>query len=239
MTVILIALATFVATFIGGSLAIRLKDRLHLILGFSAGAVIGVAFFDLLPEAVRFGTVYWNMDTIALAIAGGFFAYLLLDRLVLLHNHSELEAEEPHRGGSLGAVTLLAHSFLDGIAIGIAFQASAAIGFVVAAAVLVHDFSDGINTVAVVLRRDGSSKSALVWLLLDAAAPVLGAALTLLFVIPGSLIGIVLSVFVGTFLYLGASDLIPESQHRHPRALTTVMTVFGAAVLWMVVQIAG
>ena len=50
---------------------------------------------------------------------------------------------------------------------------------------------------------------------------------------------LVLAVFVGTFLYLSASDLIPESHHRHPRALTTVMTLAGALVLYVVVRIAG
>ena len=48
-----IASAAFLATLLGGLVALRLKDRLHLILGFSAGAVVGVAFFDLLPEAIR------------------------------------------------------------------------------------------------------------------------------------------------------------------------------------------
>jgi zinc transporter ZupT len=48
----IISIATFVFTFLGGLFALRFKDKLHLILGFSAGAVIGVAFFDLIPEAL-------------------------------------------------------------------------------------------------------------------------------------------------------------------------------------------
>ena len=51
MTVLLIGLATFMSTLLGGLFALRYRDKLHLILGFSAGAVMGVAFFDLLPEA--------------------------------------------------------------------------------------------------------------------------------------------------------------------------------------------
>jgi len=53
MTVIVIACATFVSTLVGGLVALKLRDQLHLILGFSAGAVIGVAFFDLLPESIE------------------------------------------------------------------------------------------------------------------------------------------------------------------------------------------
>ncbi|MDP2651646.1 MAG: ZIP family metal transporter [bacterium] len=235
MTVFLISLAASVATLVGGMFALRFRDRLHLILGFSAGAVAGVALFDLLPEAIELGMKYHAATTIALFIALGFFGYLILDRLILLHTHDE-DTADGHRG-SFGALTLAAHSFLDGIAIGVGFQVSSAIGIVVTAAVLTHDFSDGINTVNFVLKNGGEWKRAFKWLLVDAAAPVAGAASTLLFTIPESYLGLILAVFVGTFLYLSASDLIPESHHRHPRALTTLMTLLGALVLYIVVHL--
>lgn len=236
MTVLYIALAASVATFIGGSFALKFRDKLHLILGFSAGAVAGVALFDLLPEAIELGTKYHSASTVSLFIAFGLFGYLILDRLILLHTHEEDDEVNIPRG-FFGALTLSAHSFLDGIAIGVGFQASVAVGIVVTAAVLTHDFSDGINTVNLVLKNGGSWKRAFNWLLVDAAAPVFGAASTLLFRIPESAIGLVLAVFVGSFLYLSASDLIPESHHRHPRALTTIMTLLGALVLYMVVHL--
>ncbi|MFA5998046.1 MAG: ZIP family metal transporter [Candidatus Paceibacterota bacterium] len=236
MNVLLIALAASVATFIGGSFALRFRDKLHLILGFSAGAVAGVALFDLLPEAIELGTQYHSASTVALFVALGLFGYLILDRLILLHTHEEDDETNAPRG-FFGALTLAAHSFLDGMAIGIGFQASAAVGIVVTAAVLTHDFSDGINTVNLVLKNGGSWKQAFRWLLIDAAAPLAGAASTLFFSIPESAIGLVLAVFVGTFLYLSASDLIPESHHRHPRALTTIMTLLGALTLYAVVHL--
>jgi len=236
--ILTLALFASAATFVGGSFALRFRDKLHLILGFSAGAVAGVALFDLLPEAMTLGTGYHAPATIALAVATGFFAYLVLDRLVLLHSHEEDDEHEAHPArGAVGALTLATHSFLDGMAIGIGYQASAAVGAVVTAAVLTHDFSDGINTVNVVLKSGGRWGRAFRWLLVDAAAPLLGAAATLFFVIPPSTIGLVLAAFVGSFLYLSASDLIPESHHRHPRALTTVMTLMGAGVIYMVVHL--
>ncbi|MHB0865493.1 MAG: ZIP family metal transporter [Minisyncoccota bacterium] len=236
------ALAASVATFIGGSFALRFRDKLHLILGFSAGAVAGVALFDLLPEAISLGTAYHSASTVALFIAVGFFGYLILDRLILLHTHEEDDdshgaGEVNVRRGFFGAFTLSAHSFLDGVAIGVGFQTSATVGIVVTAAVLTHDFSDGINTVNLILRNGGSWRQAFRWLLADAAAPALGVASTLLFRISDSSIGLVLALFVGTFLYLSASDLIPESHHRHPRALTTIMTLLGALVLYVVVHL--
>jgi ZIP family zinc transporter len=214
---------------------------LHLILGFSAGAVAGVALFDLLPEAIGLGAEFHAPTTVALFVALGLFGYLILDRLILLHTHDE-EGHAEHgnmRRGALGALTLSAHSFLDGVAIGVGFQASAAIGIVITAAVLTHDFSDGINTVNMVLRNGSGWQRAFRWLLVDALAPVLGAASTLLFKIPEASLGLVLAVFVGTFLYLSAADLIPESHHRHPRVVTTLMTLLGAAVLYIVISLAG
>lgn len=235
MNIIVVSLAASAATFIGGLFALRFRDKLHLILGFSAGAVAGVALFDLLPEAIGLGVLYHGAGTLALFIAFGFFGYLVLDRLILLHTHEEDEMNAPR--GFFGALTLSSHSFFDGMAIGVAFQASSFVGIVVTVAVLTHDFSDGINTVNLILKNGGTWKQALRWLFADALAPVLGAASTLFFTIPESAIGLVLAVFVGTFLYLSASDLIPESHHRHPRALTTVMTLLGAGLIYLVVHL--
>jgi zinc transporter ZupT len=242
--VLLISGLAFVATLLGGVFALRFRDRLHLILGFSAGAVIGVALFDLLPESMSLADGHYGPATLSLFIAAGFFVYLVIDRLILLHphthdDHAQAQRDAPPARGAFGALTLAAHSFLDGVAIGAGFQASPAVGAIVTAAVVTHDFSDGINTVAFILRGGGKLRQALPWLLLDATAPVLGAASTLLFRIPASDIGLVLGVFGGCFLYLGASDLIPESQHAHPRAATTLMTLLGAGVLYVAVRVWG
>jgi ZIP family zinc transporter len=141
--------------------------------------------------------------------------------------------------GGVAAGVLCCHSLLDGVAIGLAFQASRAVGIVVAIAVLTHDFSDGINTMNIVLRNRGDRSLAFRWLLLDALAPVLGLAATRLFDLPGDGFGIVLALFAGFFLYIGASDLIPESYHAHPKFLTTAMTLAGAAVLYLAIAVLG
>ncbi len=255
MTVLLISAIAFAATMLGGLFALRFRDRLHLILGFSAGAVIGVALFDLLPESMKLLSGPSREAKLSLLIALGFFAYLIVDRVILLHphahgnnhehvhgnnyNHTRPTHEPAQLKGPFGALTLAAHSFLDGVAIGIGFQASTAVGLIVTAAVVTHDFSDGINTVGFILRGGGGMRRVLPWLFIDAIAPVLGVAFTLFFVIPQSAIGPVLAVFAGAFLYLGASDLIPEAHHAHPRAATTMMTLLGAGVLYLAVRIWG
>ncbi len=230
-----IACAAFLSTLTGGLFALQLRDKLHLILGFSAGAVIGVAFFDLLPEALDFAARAGGgvgTDTLLTCTAVGFLAYLVLDRSVLLHGRPVTTR------GNVGASILCVHSLLDGIAIGLAFQASRPVGVVVAIAVLTHDFSDGVNTMNIVIKNRGQRRSALRWLIADALAPAIGIASTLAFVLPPSILGPLLALFAGFFLFIGASDLIPESFHAHPKFLTTAMTVAGAAVLYLAVSLA-
>ncbi len=232
MLLLAIAAAAFVSTLAGGLLALKLHDKLHLILGFSAGAVIGVAFFDLLPEAVNFGGKFYSPSAILSCTALGFLSYLVIDRILLIHG------DTPSRGPFAAAV-LCVHSLLDGVAIGLAFQASHAVGIVVAIAVLTHDFSDGINTMNMVLKNGGSRLQGLRWLAADALAPVLGIASTYFFTLPSAWFGTALALFAGFFLYIGASDLIPESYHAHPKFLTTAMTLVGAAVLYLAIALIG
>lgn len=239
-----ISLAAAAATLVGGGLALQLKDKLHLVLGFSAGAIIAVAFFDLLPESISLGLPFFDIATILTFTALGFFGYTILDRIITLHTHQDGDGETHTHGHSLrrgviGAGSLSSHSYLDGFAIGLAFQASPAIGAVVAAAVLTHDFSDGINTVNLVLKNGGSRAQAFRWLLTDAAAPILGAATTLFFTVPENALALILATFAGFFLYIGASDLLPESHHSHPKLFTTVITIAGALVMYGAIQLAG
>jgi zinc transporter ZupT len=230
--------ATFVMTLLGGLLALRLQDRLHLILGFSAGAVIGVAFFDLIPEAAELIAKTASSTFVFVLVAVGFVAYMILDRTVAPHGHKGERTDRLWQRGALGAASLCFHSFLDGFAIGLAFQVSASVGLIVAAAVLAHDFSDGINTVGIVLNRHGGSRSAFGWLIIDAAAPVVGAASTLVLSFREEVLGYGLALFAGFFIYISASDLLPESYHNHPTGWTTAMTILGMATVYAAVSLA-
>jgi ZIP family zinc transporter len=244
MWIMAIGFGAFLATMAGGLLALRLRDKLHLILGFSAGAVVGVAFFDLLPEALDLGGGSHATGTMFSCTALGFLLYLVVDRVLARraddnHGHAAVATRKNKLGRDiLGAGSLSAHSLLDGIAIGLAFQTSNAVGAVVAVAVLAHDFSDGVNTMNIVLKNGGGRRRAIGWLLADAIAPVLGVASTFFFTLSGGSLALVLAAFAGFFLYIGASDLIPESYHSHPKFLTTLMTLLGAAVLYAATRVA-
>lgn len=239
--ILAVGLAASLTTLLGGMLALRLRDKLHLVLGFSAGAILAVVFFELIPEAINLGGAFFATSTLLAFTALGFFTYMVLDRFILLHTHTEGD-DCVHSGASLrglaGAGSLSAHSFLDGFAIGLAFQVSLAIGVAVAVAVLVHKFSDGINTVSLILKNSGTKQEAFRWLFVASAAPALGVLSTLFFTFPENILPVVLSTFAGFFLYIGAADLLPESHHAHPRLMTTLMTLLGAGVLYVVIQIA-
>ena len=236
---LIVGLITIISTFLGGLFAIRFRDKLHLILGFSAGAVLGVAFFDLLPESINLTAGTYHIETITLFIMIGFIVYMTIDRLFSLHYHTDEHCDNPAHQPRLGALALCFHSFLDGLGIGLAFKVSPVVGWVVAAAVLTHDFSDGINTVNMILKNQGNRKEAIQWLIADALAPIIGIVATLFFVVPQPLLGLILAIFTGLFLYIGASELIPESHHRHPAFLTTAMTVLGILVLYLVIHLIG
>jgi len=238
MIVLLIILATIISTTLGGLFAIKFKDKLHLILGFSAGAVLGVALFDLLPESIELTKGTYSLQIVTILIAVGFSVYMLIDRLFSLHKHNEDDCDKQYHQGKFGALALVLHSFLDGFGIGLAFKISPAIGWVVAVAVLTHDFSDGINTVGMIIKNKGARKTALKWLAADALAPAVGVAATYFLTVSKSTLGLLLSVFIGLFLYISASDLIPESHHHHPAIWTTISTIMGMAVIFAAVYFA-
>ena len=234
-----IAVAAFFSTLLGGLSASYFRDKLHLVLGFSAGAVVGVAFFDLLPEAIELSAGRYDLSVVPIFIATGFACYMLVDRLIVFHTHEDEHCKQTISRGDLGAASLIIHSLFDGLAIGLAFQVSVVAGLAVATAVLAHSFSDGLNAVGIVLRSAGSKNRAYGWLILDALAAPVGIVLSSFLSVPGALLGLILAFFCGTFLYIGAGDLLPESHHRHPTHWTTLMTVIGLVTLYFIISSAG
>ena len=239
MILIISALAIFISVFVGGLFALKFKDKLHLILGFSAGSVIGVAFFDLLPESFSLGDGVNKPETIALFLAMGFIIYMLADRLLSPHSHHDEDCENKNHNGVLGAGSLSFHGLLDGLTTGFAFQISPVVGIILAVAIFTHSFSDGINVVNMILRSGGDIKKARIWLVADALAPVLGIILSIFVLIPQNIFSLLLAVFCGFFIYIGASDLLPESHHAHPKIWTTISTILGIALIFIVTKLAG
>ncbi|MBS1934970.1 MAG: ZIP family metal transporter [Bacteroidetes bacterium] len=224
---------TFISTLAGGLFALRYNDKLRLILGFTAGAVLGVCFFDLLPESFSIGNNNPGPGFISLMIAVGFFVYMLLNRISFLHRGILYENGRAY----LSAGSLSLHSLFDGIAIGLSFQISNSFGASTAIAVIVHDFSDGLNTVNLVLKNNGSQKAAFKWLLVDSVAPVLGVISTFFFRLSSIGFAVCLALFSGFFLYIGASDILPESNTSARSIWAPCMVITGAAVIYFASRI--
>jgi zinc transporter ZupT len=231
---LVLASVTLVSTGLGGMAAFRFRDRLHLLLGFSSGAVIAVALFDVLPEVFALNPGGSFMPLVAV----GFLAFFGLERYTAMHRAREHEHRvAPHEQelGALSAGGLTLHSFLDGIAIGVGFQASVQMGLLIALGIVTHDLSDGLNTVTVVLAHGNSTRRAIFWLVMDMIAPVLGAATTLLINLSG-LLPWLLAFFAGSFLYIGASDLLPEAK-EHDSPLVGVATASGMLAIYLTTRL--
>jgi zinc transporter ZupT len=230
-----LASATLFSTGLGGIAAVRFRDRLHLLLGFSSGAVLAVALFDILPEVFSFDSGYSYMPLAALA----FLVFFGLERYTTMHRSREhVHSHTAHETelGTLSAAGLVLHSFLDGIAIGVGYQASARTGLLIALGIIAHDLSDGLNTVTVVLAHGNHVRRAIVWLAMDMIAPLCGAAVSILFGLNPGVLPWVLAFFAGSFLYIGASDLLPEAR-EHDSPWVGVATVVGMLAMYLTTRV--
>ena len=221
----MLALATFVSTLLGGLITVRFRKHLPYFFAFAAGSLIAVSFLDLLPESLQVAAnINFPVRYIMLTIVLSFFFYSLVERFFLTH---QLESKDSHGHimGPIGAGSLIIHSFLDGAAIGSAFQVNASMGLIVALAVIFHDFTDGINTVTIMLKNKHNTPRAIFFLLMDALAPVLGVLATTAVVVPQNILAIILAVFVGEFLYIGASTLLPEAREDTSKGIIIAMAI--------------
>lgn len=236
---ILISFLTFISTFLGGLIGLKYKDKFHLILGFTAGVLLGVIAFDIFPEIIVL-IEETKIEAIMpmLALVAGFLIFHIIEKSLIIHTAHEQEYGKHHHPtvGVFSALALIGHSFFDGVGIGLGFQASQAIGFIVAIAVISHDFSDGLNTVSLMLRHKNTRQKSLLFLFFDALAPILGALSTTVFQIPPNLLVIYLGFFAGFLLYIGASDILPEAHSEHSSYQTIFMTLLGVGFIFTITR---
>ncbi len=242
MTAIIFAIATFFSTFLGGLLGIKFKDKLHYVISFTAGVLLSVIFFDIIPEIFQL-TVEHNLNIIFPMIAliiGFLFIHILEKAAVIHHSHEEQYADHKHpMVGVLSAAGLALHSFLDGVGIGLGFQVNYQIGILITIAVLAHDFSDGLNTVSLMLINKNTVKKSIILLVIDALAPILGALSTFIFTISNSLLILYLGFFAGFLLYIAASDLLPEAHSKHSSYKLLGLTILGIILIFVVTRFIG
>ncbi len=213
--ILLAALAESVASFSGGALVIFRESvaRLiaHRILGFAIGALIGVSFFELIPEAA---------ETIGLeAVFGyavfGIVVFFAAEKLLRWYHHHEGHDHEVRPFTALILIGDAIHNFIDGVILALAFLVSVPLGIATTVAVVLHEIPQEVADFGVLMRGGYSRSQALKWNFLISLTTLLGAAVGYLF---GTLISpalpAALAFIVGSFLYIALSDLIPETHEE-------------------------
>jgi len=240
MIVALVACLAFASTLCGGFFAMRFSNSLRHIMALTAGVILGVVGFDVLPEI--FSQLQSSkMDPVIPmgALVIGFLVFHVLEKALLIHHgHEGQYAEHKHPSvGVASAIALVGHSFMDGLGIGVGFQINTMAGILVAAAVISHDFADGMNTVVLMLHQNNSRTKAKMFLLFDALAPIAGALSTTLFCATPAMLLCFLGFFAGFLLYIGASDILPEAHAGKSSYRLIALTVLGAGLIFVVTRI--
>ena len=230
-----LACVTVVSTLAGGLTALRLRRELTTAIALTGGIVVAVALFDVLPEAI---SAVDDPHRVTELVGAGFLAFFLAERMLVLHHRDEAEQARAHaRVGALGAAGLSLHSFIDGLGIGLAFHLGTGTGLLVFIAVVTHDFADGLNTVNFIVSQSGDRAQAVRWLAADSLAPLLGAITGVFVTVSEHTLGQLLSLYVGFFLFMGATDLLPEA-HQHPSAKRVLLTAAGFVATFLVARAA-
>ena len=228
----ILGFGTCVCTLVGGLVALQLGRNIRFVTGLSAGAVVGLALFELIPEAAQLWTGASGFRAVMLSVGVGFCLYMAATQGL---ERFASGASSRH----LGAASLTLHSFFDGLSIGLAFKVSPDVGIAVAVAVLAHDFCDGVNTVSIALHgaSQAARRFALRWLCANAAAPLSGIALASLAPLDASTFAPLAAGFAGAFLYIGAAELLPRSLNGWRSPLAILPAVTGVASIYLVASL--
>lgn len=239
MIVFLLTVAASIAALVGGYTAIHTKKWLSTALALTAGLVLGLVMFDLLPEIFEI-VQSQKLDPVwpMIAMTAGFLLFHVFERFVPLHETSEKEYV-PHRHPRLGtirAVALSGHSFLDGLSIGVAFQASSAVGTAVALAVIGHRFADGFDTTTFMLFHKNKLSHIRGWLAVVVLMPIAGGLVSLAWSLSQSVLAIYLGFFAGLILYISASNLLPQAHAKDSSNGKLALTIFGVVFMFVVTR---
>lgn len=246
-----------VATIIGTIVILYRYDwakhnSIHL-MSFAAGIMLAVAFLHLIPEAMHLGFesevhvegMERNGDDkfVFLMVLLSFVIFHAIESIISIHPRHDVEAIGPHKHSRLSilSITGLAfHSLIDGVIIAVGFKAGSRIGTMMTIAVILHEMPEGIVTTSILL-HDAMARARIFWFsLLVAAATPVGAIVSYLALGEASenLLRILLAFAAGSFIYIAAVDLIPET-HREEKRFNTVVLIGGIAVLYFIGRLMG
>lgn len=209
----------------GGILLLRtkkLRERaVTYTLPLAAGALLAAAFFDLLPESVEHG----DARVIFMYALAGFLAFFVLERLGSWFHHHHAHNEKKQQRAMV-VVGDLVHNIIDGIAIGAAFLVSVPTGIITTIAVSAHEIPKEIGTFALLLSKGWRGRKVVIANVLTAVGTVVAGVATYLLghdIFEG-IHAPLLAITAGFFIYIAASDVIPDI-HQQPRKIGRVQAL--------------
>jgi len=205
------------------------KKNLIFLLSLATGVILGTVFFDLLPEAIEH-----HEKALTFAFLSIIALYLLEQRIIIHSCHDE-HCTAHHAKGMVTIFGLSLHSLIDGVIIGTGFSASPLLGIITSLGVIAHEIPEGVSIFSILRYNGMEKKNALKYSLLVAIATPIGALFSFLMLknIAEDQLGIWLAFAAGSLLYIGASDLIPET-HKKPHKLNFVFFILGAVLIYLI-----
>lgn len=219
-TLFLIIGSTFFISLLSfsGALTLFLKERLDKILlilvTFSAGALIGAAFFHLLPEAI-FEIGVDKILSIFFFVAIGFCIFFILEQFISWHHHHTREHPEIKSFSYLILISDSIHNFIDGLVIAASFLGGVKIGMITVLAVAFHEIPQEIGDFGVLIYGGFKKARAFFYNFLSALIAIFGGIIG--FLISESMgkgVFYLLPFAAGNFIYIASSDLIPEIKQK-------------------------
>jgi zinc and cadmium transporter len=248
MTAFYMILAIIIGSVIslaGGALLLRFKKRrqaaLLLTMPFGAGALLAAAFFDLLPESFDLA----NARTMLLYCLGGFTFFFVLERCASwFHHHHEHDASHGHNARQRWLIILgdMTHNAIDGVAIGAAFLVSVPLGVITALAVSAHEIPKELGTFALLLDRGWKDRTVVLANIATAIATIIAAVVVFsLGKDISELVAPLLALTAGFFIYVAASDIIPDihEQSQKVGTIQAAMLVVGVVLVGFVITLLG
>ncbi|MDR1942068.1 MAG: ZIP family metal transporter [Endomicrobium sp.] len=223
------------ASLIGALLVLKFhkwaeKNSIFLV-NFAAGIMIALAFTHLMPEGLES-----NPNALIFVLAGFLFMFFL--QFVVLFHPCHDESCHPH-ADTASIIGLSFHSCIDGLIIAAGFEANTELGLLTALAILLHKLPDGITISAILVHTGASKKKIFTFSLITALfTPAATFAGILLFNdISARVLGALLAATAGSFIFLAASDLIPET-HKCKSRLAPLSLFIGAIAIFLIHLIA-
>ncbi len=227
-----VSLASFIGVLFVGLKEAVIGRILMALVGFASGSLIGAVFFDLIPEAAEAGESIW------VYIVAGILVFFIMEKF-LYWRHCHDEDCQVHNFAYLNLIGDGVHNFIDGMLIAAGFLISASLGFTTTLAVVFHEIPQELGDYGVLLYGGFGTRKALTYNFLSAVTAIAGAMITYLLV-EGSKVQILAELLVpfaaGGFIYIAATDLMPELHKRtqiKDSVIQLVTLVMGIALMFL------